>query len=138
MASSEGSGLIVAEPDGSQRLCACTAQSVEGRNTVLVAGPDDIRQEHAALRTAVFVGDVAQGRAAGDEGQRLSPARAHLNGLNGEKHEVFDEADFLLDEGLSVTNACEQAVVPRCGEGALADVVLGNEEESAGGLIGVL
>ena len=57
--------------------------------------------------------------------------KKNLNRLNGKEHEVFYEADFLLNEGLSVTDACEQPVVAGGGEGALANVFFGDEEGAA-------
>lgn len=51
-----------------------------------------------------------------------------LNGLDGEKHQVFSETDFFLNEWLGIADACEQAIVTRCSEGALADVVLADED----------
>ena len=61
-----------------------------------------------------------------------------LDGLNGQEHEVVDEANLLLDERFGVADAGEQAVVSRGGEGPLADIFFRNEEPATGGLIGVL
>ena len=61
-----------------------------------------------------------------------------LEGLDGEEGEIVDEADFLLDEGLTVEDAGEEAVVAGFSEGALADLFFGDEEGAAGGLVGVL
>ena len=61
-----------------------------------------------------------------------------LDGLDGKVHEVADEGHLFLDEGLGVADAGEQTVVPGGGEGALADVGLGDKETAAAGLIGVL
>ncbi len=60
------------------------------------------------------------------------------DGLDGEQGEVVDEADFFLNEGVPVFDACQQAVVTGLGEGALADFFLGDEEATAGRLVGVL
>ena len=58
--------------------------------------------------------------------------------MDGKEHQVVDETDLFLYEGLGVADAGEQAVVACGGEGALADVVFGDEEAAAGGCVAVL
>jgi hypothetical protein len=61
-----------------------------------------------------------------------------LDALDGQGHQVGDAGYFALDEGLGVADAGEEAVVAGGGEGALADVVFGDEEAGSGGLGSVL
>ena len=51
-----------------------------------------------------------------------------LNRLNWKKHEVFYEADFLLNEGLGVTYPSQQPVMARRSEGPLANIIFRNED----------
>ena len=58
--------------------------------------------------------------------------------LHWEKSEVVDQADFLLDEGLAVADAGEQAVVTGFGKGAFANFFFRDKQSAAGFLVGVL
>ena len=53
-------------------------------------------------------------------------------------HEVVDESDLFLHEGLGVTHAGQQAIVARRREGPLANLFLRHEEAAAGELVAVL
>ena len=61
-----------------------------------------------------------------------------LQRLHRQQGQVVDQADFLLHERLAVFHAREQAIVAGFGEGALADLVFGNKQGAAGGLVGIL
>ena len=58
-----------------------------------------------------------------------------LDGGYRQVHQVGDQGDFFLDEGLGVADAGEQAVVAGGGEGALANVFFRDEEAGAWGLL---
>ena len=52
--------------------------------------------------------------------------------------EVCDERDLLLNEGFCIADTGEQAVVTRGREGALANLLLGDEEAGALRLVAIL
>ena len=54
-----------------------------------------------------------------------------LNRGDGEMHQVLHHGDFLLDEGFSVADTGEQAVMASRRESALANVVFRDEESSS-------
>src|SRR5665213_3218505 len=64
--------------------------------------------------------------------------RELLNGLHRKQRQIVNQPDFLLHERLAVTHACEQSVMTRLSEGALADFLFRNEEAAARCLVGVL
>src|SRR5947209_18006597 len=58
--------------------------------------------------------------------------------LNGKKHQIVNQPDLLLDEGLRISHSCKQTIMPCCGEGALPNVFLRNKEQAACRLIRIL
>src|SRR5690348_11755954 len=52
----------------------------------------------------------------------------YLHGCDGEQGEVVNEADLLLDDRLAVGHAGQHPVVAGLGEGALANLLLGNKQ----------